>query len=81
VVFYDNEEQKNEAEKFIAKLGAEDAYPKPVVTEVVPLKKFYWADEPQQEYFDHNLEDPYCAFVIVPKLEKFEKKFKKFYKE
>jgi peptide-methionine (S)-S-oxide reductase len=80
VIFYDNEEQKAAAEKFIAKLNAEGAFPKPVMTEVKPLKKFYLADEAQQEYFDHNLSDPYCAFVIVPKLEKFEKKFKEFFK-
>jgi len=80
MVFYNNEEQKNEAEKFIAKLKVDAAYPKPIMTEVAPLKKFYRADELHQNYFDHNLEDPYCAFVIAPKLERFKTKFKKFYK-
>lgn len=81
IVFYENDEQKSQAEAFVAKLKASSAYPKPIVTEVKPLNKFYWAEDDEQKYFENNLSDPYCAFVIAPKLENFEKKFKKFYKD
>lgn len=80
-IFYDDDEQKEAAEKYIAELKASGKFEKPIVTEVKPLKKFYEAEEYHQRYFEHNLNEPYCAFVIVPKLEKFKAAFKKFYKE
>ena len=81
VIFYENDEQKAEAEAFVKRLKMDGSNARPIVTEIRPLKKFYWAEEAQQRYFEHNLDDPYCSFVIVPKLEKFKKIFKRFYKE
>jgi methionine-S-sulfoxide reductase len=80
-VFYANEEQKAAAEKFITELKDSGKYKKPIVTEVKPLVKFYLAEKNHTHYFENNLSDPYCAFVIAPKVEKFKNTFKKFYKE
>jgi len=44
------------------------------VTEVAPLKKFYKAEDYHQNYFRSNPDQPYCRAIILPKVEKFEKK-------
>lgn len=76
VVFYHNEEQKKLAEKYKAELNASGAYSKPIVTEISPFSKFYIAENYHQDYYNQNGEQPYCYFVIKPKVEKFEKVFK-----
>src|SRR6266498_2604168 len=45
----------------------------PIVTEIVPASKFYVAEDYHQEYFRRNAEQPYCAFVVRPKVAKFRK--------
>ena len=72
-IFYASEEQKKEAEKFIA--SAQKDYSSPIVTQVRPLEKFYVAENYHQNYFKNNPGNPYCQIVINPKLEKFKKKF------
>jgi peptide-methionine (S)-S-oxide reductase len=75
VIFYTSEEQHEQAEKAIAELQASGAYSEPVVTAVEPASTFYPAEGYHQEYFDNNRSQPYCQFVISPKIKKFEKKF------
>ena len=69
VIFYHSEEQKRIAEKLIEELGPE------VVTEVSPAGKFYVAEDYHQEYFRNNSNQPYCMFVVSPKVKKFREKF------
>jgi len=76
VIFYHNEEQKQKAEDYKKKLSEEKIWKDPIVTEIAPFKKFYKADDYHQNYFNENGEQPYCHFVIRPKLEKFRKVFK-----
>lgn len=76
VIFYNNEEQKEVAQKAIAELDKSGAYPKPIVTEVSKAPTFYTAEDYHQNYFANNPEQGYCAFVIAPKLDKFKKVFK-----
>lgn len=76
VIFYHNDEQKRKAEAYLKKLNAEKVWNAPIVTEISPFAKFYKAEDYHQEYFANNPEQAYCRFVIVPKLEKFEKVFK-----
>lgn len=76
VIFYHNAEQKELAEKYKAELNASGAYDKEIVTEIVPFKKFYKAEGYHQNYFNENSDQPYCTFVIQPKVEKFKKVFK-----
>jgi peptide-methionine (S)-S-oxide reductase len=75
VIFYGSEEQKLEAEAKIRELEAQKAWPDPIVTAVEPAKQFYIAEDYHQDYYDNNRQQPYCQFVIAPKVEKFEKKF------
>jgi peptide-methionine (S)-S-oxide reductase len=72
IILYRDEKQKLEAEK--SKLAAQNDFKNPIVTEIVPLKKFYKAEDYHQEYYDNNSNAPYCQVVIAPKLEKLEKK-------
>ncbi|HEY5296442.1 MAG TPA: peptide-methionine (S)-S-oxide reductase MsrA [Verrucomicrobiae bacterium] len=72
IILYRTEKQKLEAEK--SKLEAQKDFKHPIVTEIVPLKKFYKAEDYHQEYYDNNSNAPYCQVVITPKLEKLEKK-------
>ncbi|MGH7950683.1 MAG: peptide-methionine (S)-S-oxide reductase MsrA [Limisphaerales bacterium] len=72
IILYRDEKQKLEAEK--SKLEAQKNFQHPIVTEIVPLKKFYKAEDYHQEYYDNNSNAPYCQVVITPKLEKLEKK-------
>jgi peptide-methionine (S)-S-oxide reductase len=71
IILYRNEKQKLEAEK--SKIAAQQNFKNPIVTEIVPLKKFYKAEDYHQEYYDNNSNAPYCQVVIAPKLEKLEK--------
>ncbi len=76
VVFYHNDEQKEKAEHYKEALDKSGAYSSLVVTQIVPFKKFYKAEEYHQDYFAKNPTQGYCSFVIAPKVEKFEKVFK-----
>lgn len=75
-IFYHNEDQKKLAESYKTKLNAENAFEKPVVTEISPATAFYKAEDYHQNYYNENGNAPYCTFVIKPKLEKFRKVFK-----
>ncbi|WP_407930516.1 peptide-methionine (S)-S-oxide reductase MsrA [Ignavibacterium album] len=76
VIFYHNQEQKQKAEYYKKKLEAEKIWDKPIVTEITEFRKFYPAEDYHQNYYDNNPGQGYCAFVITPKIEKFEKIFK-----
>lgn len=76
VIFYENEEQKEKAEHYKAKLDKSGAWDKPIVTAIEPFKNFYPAENYHQNYYNDNQNQGYCRFVIAPKLEKFEKVFK-----
>ena len=69
-IFYHSEKQKKAAEAAIRTLDASGKYRKPIVTEVTPATAFYVAEDYHQEYFDNHRGQPYCRFVIQPKLEK-----------
>jgi peptide-methionine (S)-S-oxide reductase len=74
-VFYHSPEQKRIAEERIAELNAAKIWDRPIVTEVVPLQKFYPAEDYHQEYFRNNPGQPYCMAVVSPKVAKFRKQF------
>jgi len=75
-IFYHNEKQKEVAEKVIELFEKENVYDDPIVTEVTEFDKFYVAEDYHFDYFERNKNQPYCQFVIVPKMEKFRKIFK-----
>jgi peptide-methionine (S)-S-oxide reductase len=74
-VFYTSEEQKREASQFIKDLEDSDPGGRPVVTEVVPLKEFYEAEDYHRDYFKKNPGAPYCQLIIEPKVRKLQTKF------
>lgn len=76
VIFYHDAEQKQKAEKYKAALDKSGAWDKPIVTEIAPFASFYTAENYHQDYYDNNGSQPYCYYVIRPKLEKFKKVFK-----
>ncbi len=80
VIFYTNGEQAEIARETIDMLNREGAYPDPIVTEVTEFEKFYKAEDYHQDYFQENPNQPYCSFVIKPKVEKFRKVFGEYVK-
>jgi peptide-methionine (S)-S-oxide reductase len=72
IILYADDKQKLVAEK--SKLEAQKDFRNPIVTEIVPLKKFYKAEDYHQEYYDNNSNAGYCQVVIAPKLQKLEHK-------
>jgi peptide-methionine (S)-S-oxide reductase len=74
-IFYHTPEQKSAAEAVIAALDAEQLWEGHIVTQVVPASTFYVAEDYHQEYFANNPSQPYCMFVVAPKVAKFRKQF------
>jgi len=75
-IFYHNDEQKASAEKYKKELDGSGAFNDPIVTEIVPYSKFYKAENYHQDYYNQHGMQPYCMFVIAPKVEKMKKVFK-----
>ncbi len=70
IILYENEAQQVAAGK--AKLAAQAHYSDPIVTEIVPLKKFWRAEAYHQDYFNQHPNQGYCTFVIKPKVKKLQ---------
>jgi methionine-S-sulfoxide reductase len=77
-IFHHSKKQKEIAQTIIRDLNESKSYPSEIVTEIAPLTIFYRAKEDHQDYYENNSEDAYCKMVIQPKIEKFEKVFKKY---
>jgi peptide-methionine (S)-S-oxide reductase len=75
VIFYHNEEQKRLAELYRKKLEDAHVYDAPIVTQIVKYQAFHPAEKYHQNYYTENPDQPYCRFVIQPKIEKFRKVF------
>jgi peptide-methionine (S)-S-oxide reductase len=76
IILYHNARQRELAEEYKQKLDESGAFKKPIVTEIVPFTKFYKAEGYHQNYYNQNGGQPYCQFVIRPKVDKFRKVFK-----
>jgi peptide-methionine (S)-S-oxide reductase len=79
VIFYTTDEQKTQAEAFIAAIEKSKALSKPVVTEVVPFKAFYRAEDEHQDFVRNNPDYPYVVYNDLPKLAELKKKFPDLY--
>jgi peptide-methionine (S)-S-oxide reductase len=75
VIFYHSAEQHATADELIAELTGEKTFPNPIVTAIEPATAFYPAEDYHQQYFENNRGQPYCAFVVAPKVQKFRRKF------
>ena len=78
-MFYDNAEQKAAFEAAVARAKAH--WDNPIVTTIVPLVKFYPAEEEHQDYFNKNPGNGYCSIVIAPKIVKARQQYTKWFKE
>lgn len=75
-IMYSSLEQKQIAQAYIHQLNESGIFDNPIVTTLEPLKEFYVAEDYHQNYFNQNGEQPYCQFVVRPKVEKFKKQYK-----
>ena len=74
-IFYTDEDQKQVAIAYKAKLEKEKIWSNPIVTEITKFEKFYPAEDYHQKYYESNPNQSYCRIVITPKIEKFKKIF------
>jgi peptide methionine sulfoxide reductase msrA/msrB len=79
-IFHVNELQKELAENFVKNLEVENVFDGKIITEIVPLKKFYLAEEYHQNYYTKNSQAGYCQAVINPKLVNVRAEFGKWLK-
>jgi len=75
IILYHDDEQAESARAAIARLEAEGTWDAPIVTEVTPLRAFYPAGQEHVRYYERNASQPYCAFVVAPKVAKVRKEF------
>jgi len=80
-IFYTNDEQKRIATAYIAQLDAAKAFPKPIVTEVTPLKGFYRAEDYHQDYALHNPNNTYIQICDLPKTKALKEQFPELFVE
>ena len=78
-VFYTSPEQQKAALDYIRELTAEKAFSDPIVTQVVPLKQFYPAEEHHQNYLELHPYQPYIVFNDLPKLDRLRRQFPELY--
>lgn len=74
-IFYTNEEQRKIGSAYVAQLDAARIFPKPIVTQITPLKGFYDAESYHQDYALHNPNNPYIQVCDRPKIEALKKEF------
>lgn len=74
-IFYHDETQKSAAESSQAAVTSAGVWPNPIVTEITPFDVFYEAEAYHQDYFNNNPNQPYCVYVVDPKVRKFRKSF------
>jgi peptide-methionine (S)-S-oxide reductase len=81
VIFYTSAEQERIAKAYIAQLDAAKAFPRPIVTQVVPLDAFYEAEEYHQDYAEKNPNNPYIQVCDIPKVHALQAQFPELFQE
>jgi len=74
-IFYADDKQKDEAAALIKELDATKTFKNSIVTTLEPLTEFYPAEDYHQKFYATNPFQPYCQYVIPPKLSKLHKQF------
>jgi peptide-methionine (S)-S-oxide reductase len=80
-IFYESDEQRKAAEAYIAELSHTHLFSKPIVTQLVPLDRFFAAEAYHQNYLAQHMTQPYIVYNDLPKLEKLGKTFPALYKQ
>ena len=78
-IFYATPEQKDVAQRYIAQLEAAKVFPRPIVTQVAPLDKFYPAEDYHQNYLALHPDQPYIVYNDLPKLAELKKEYPSWY--
>jgi peptide-methionine (S)-S-oxide reductase len=78
-LFYTSEAQRRAARAYADELGAAKAFPRPIVTQIVPLDAFYPAEDYHQGYLDRHPHDPYIVINDLPKLAGLKRHFPQLY--
>jgi peptide-methionine (S)-S-oxide reductase len=81
VIFYTTPEQEKIARAYIAQLDAAKAFPKKIVTQVVPLKAFYDGEDYHQDYAEKNPNNPYIQVCDIPKIAALKAQFPELFQE
>jgi peptide-methionine (S)-S-oxide reductase len=74
-IFYHTPEQRKAAVQSRRSMDASGAFSDRIVTEITEFEAFYEAEEYHQDYFNNNPGQPYCTYVVKPKVEKFKAKY------
>jgi len=74
-IFWHDEAQRQEAETFVASLAASGTYANPIVTDIGPAATFWPAEAYHQDYYEKHPNQPYCLFVVAPKVAKTRGRF------
>lgn len=77
-IFYNNLEEKNQIHACIDQFEKDKIYSDPIVTEINIECPFYPAEVEHHNYYNRNSEQPYCHYVITPKIKKLESLFKQY---
>jgi peptide-methionine (S)-S-oxide reductase len=80
-IFYTSDEQRNIGTSYIAQLNTAHVFPRPIVTQVTPLKGFYDAEAYHQDYALHNPDNPYIMVCDRPKIATLRKQFPELFQE
>ena len=72
-IFFHTEGQRHVATRVVAQLADSGLWSEPIVTEITPLSHFFPAEDYHQGYYQGNQNQPYCQYIISPKLLKFRK--------
>jgi len=75
VIFFHDTVQEQVSKRIIGSLNESGAFSSPIVTEVTQAVDFYEAEDYHKDYFDKNADQPYCAMIVRPKVEKFKRVF------
>jgi peptide-methionine (S)-S-oxide reductase len=74
-IFFHSPAQEETARAVVEALEQEQIFDDPIVTEIVPLAEFFEAEDYHQSYYERNGNQPYCLFVVQPKVAKFRSRF------
>jgi peptide-methionine (S)-S-oxide reductase len=80
VIFFANADQQRAAETAVAQLAKDKVYARPIVTQIVPLRAFYAAEDYHQDYLAHHLTQPYIVYNDLPKVEHLKAKYPELYR-
>ena len=74
-IFYTDEEQREVAEAYVKQLDEAHIFPRPIVTQILPLEKFFAGEDYHQDYAIKNPQNPYIQVCDIPKIAELERQF------